>query len=83
MIIQHTLRVFIGEVYFFVCTYYLPYGVAVIDRSCPEVANQGEDDAPGDGEDGTVSDRGSQQQPAQRVDDGCEGLVLSEPAHPS
>jgi len=60
----------------------LPYGVAVIDRSCPEVANQGEDDAPGDGEDRAVANRGPQQQSPQRVDDGREGLVLGEPAHP-
>src|SRR2546421_12959003 len=60
---------------------YLPNGVAVIYRSCPEVANQGEDDAPGDGEDRAVADRSSQQQPAQRVDDRREGLVLGEPAY--
>ncbi len=60
----------------------LPYGVAVVDRSRPQVSDQGEARAPGDGEDGTVSDRRAQQQPPHRVDDGREGLVLGEPAHP-
>jgi hypothetical protein len=60
----------------------LPYGVAVVDRSRPQVSDQGEANAPGDGKDGTVTDRGPQQQPPQRVDDGREGLVLGKPAHP-
>ncbi len=60
----------------------LPSGVAVVDRSRPEVSDQGEEAAPGDSEDGTVSDWGSQQQSPQRVDNGREGLVLGEPAHP-
>jgi len=60
----------------------LPYRVAVVDRSRPQVSDQGEANAPGDGEDGAVSDRGPQQQSPQRVDDGGEGLVLGEPAHP-
>src|SRR5260370_2234509 len=38
----------------------LPYGVAVVDRSRPQVSDQGEASAPGDGEDGTVSDRSAQ-----------------------
>src|SRR5260221_13049997 len=59
----------------------LPYGVAVVDRSRPQVADQGEANAPGDGEDGTVADRRAQQQPAQRVDDGRERLVLGEPTY--
>jgi hypothetical protein len=59
----------------------LPYRIAVVDRSRPQVSDQGEASAPGDGEDGTVADRRSQQQPAQRVDDGREGLVLGEPAY--
>ncbi len=61
----------------------LPDGIAVVDRSCPEVADQAEADAPGDGEDRAVADRGPQQQPPHCVDDGREGLVLGEPAHPS
>ncbi len=60
----------------------LPYRVAVVYRSRPQVSDQGEANAPGDGEDGAVSDRGPQQQSPQRVDDGGEGLVLGEPAHP-
>jgi len=60
----------------------LPYGVAVVDRSRPEVPDQGEANAPGDGEDRAVADRGAQQQPPQRVDDRREGLVLGEPAYP-
>ena len=59
----------------------LPYGIAVVDRSRPQVSDQGETGAPGDGEDGTVSDRSPQQQPPQRVDDGREGLVGGEPAY--
>ena len=62
---------------------YLPYGVAVIYRSRPEVSDQGEANAPGNGEDGAISDWCAYQQPPQRVNDGREGLVLGEPAHPS
>ncbi len=62
--------------------YCLAYGVAVVDRSRPEVPNQGEANAPGEGEDGAVADRGPQQQPPQRVDDRREGLVRGEPAYP-
>jgi hypothetical protein len=62
---------------------YLPYGIAVVDRSRPQVADQGEASAPGDGEDGTVADRRAQQQSPHRVDDGREGLVLGEPAYPA
>ena len=62
---------------------FLPYGVAVVDRSRPQVAEQGEASAPGDGEYSTISDRRAQQQPPQRVDDGREGLVLGEPAYPA
>src|SRR6266481_3958563 len=61
----------------------LPYGVAVVDRSRPQVSDQGEASAPGDGEDGTVANRHTQQQPPHRVDDGREGLVLGEPAYPA
>src|SRR5260221_1433014 len=61
----------------------LPYGVAVVYRSRPQVSDQGEEAAPGDGEGGTVSDRRAQQQPPQHVDDGREWLILGEPAHPS
>jgi hypothetical protein len=64
------------------CATCLLCGVAVVDRSRPEVPEQGEADAPGDGEDGAVADRGAQQQFPQRVDDGREGLVLGEPAYP-
>src|SRR5216683_8093851 len=60
---------------------YLPYGVAVVDRSRPQVSDQGEANAPGDGEDGAVADRGPQQQSPHRVDDGGEGLVGGEPAY--
>src|SRR5260370_2167295 len=60
----------------------LPYGVAVVDRSRPQVSDQGEEAAPGDGADGAVADRRAQHQPPPRVDDGGEGPVLSEPAPP-
>jgi len=60
----------------------LPYGVAVVYRSRPQVSDQGEASAPGDSEDRTVSDRRAQQQPPQRVDDRREGLVGGEPAYP-
>lgn len=61
---------------------YLPYGVAVVYRLRPEVPDQGEASAPGDGQYDAVSDRRAYQQPPQRVDNGREGLVLGEPAHP-
>ncbi len=61
----------------------LPWGVAVIDRSCPQVANQGKDDAPGNSEDRAVTHQGPQQQSLQGVDDRREGLVLGEPAYPN
>ncbi len=61
---------------------YLLDGITVVDRSCPQVPEQGEEAAPGDGEDRAVADRGPQQQPPQRVDDRREGLVLGEPAYP-
>ena len=35
----------------------LLYGITVVYRSRPEESDQGEANAPGDGEDGTVSDR--------------------------
>ncbi len=59
----------------------LPCGVAVVDRSRPQIPDQGEASAPGDGEDGAVADRGPQQQSPHRVDDGGEGLVGGEPAY--
>jgi hypothetical protein len=61
----------------------LPWGVAVIDRSCPQVANQGKDDAPGNSEDRAVTHRGHKPQSPQGVDDRREGLVLGEPAYPN
>jgi hypothetical protein len=62
---------------------YLPYGTAVVYRACPQVSDQDENRAPGDGENRTgAADRSSQQQPPQRVDGGREGLVLGEPAYP-
>src|SRR5260221_9654631 len=61
----------------------LPYGVAVVYRSPPQVADQGEAGAPGDGEDGTIANRGPQQQSPQRVDNGREGRELGEPPPPN
>src|SRR5690242_7195604 len=56
--------------------------VVIVDRARPEVAGQGEDDTPGDGEDRAGgADRSSQEQAAQGVYDGREGLVLGEPAY--
>src|SRR6266542_2815805 len=60
----------------------LAYGIAVVELPGPEEADQGDGGAPGDGDDCAVADRGAQQQPSQRLDDGGERLVLREPAQP-
>src|SRR6266545_4254374 len=50
-------------------------GVAVEGRASPQVADQGDDGAPGDGEDRAAADGGAQQQAPQRLDDRRERLV--------
>src|ERR1700694_664139 len=68
--------------HFELCDRSLADGVSVVCRSRPEVPDQRDHDAPGDGHDGAVADRRAQQQSTQGLDHRCEGLILGEPAHP-
>ena len=71
---QHTL------LHMFVLPAYLLDGITVVNRLCPEGANQDQANAPGDGEDRALAaDWHPKQQPPQRVDDRREGPKLREP----
>src|SRR6266702_3463598 len=51
---------------------------AVVEADGPDVAGQGDADAPGDGGDGVRADRAAGEQAADRLGDGGEGLVFGE-----
>ncbi|MCW2912897.1 MAG: AfsR/SARP family transcriptional regulator [Actinomycetia bacterium] len=65
-----------------------PYGssprsrLAVEQLRGPEVCEHGDGEAPGDGDDPVVANRGAHQQPPDRLDDRGEGLVFGEDPDP-
>src|ERR1700727_2399380 len=55
---------------------------AVVEANGPEVAGEGDADAPGDGDDGVHADGAAGEQAADRLGDRGEGLVFGELAQP-
>ena len=55
---------------------------AVVEANGPQVGDDGDAEAPGDGDDGVVADGAASEQGAHGVGDGGEGLVLGELPEP-
>lgn len=59
----------------------LPGGITTVCRTCSSVSGQGQAKAPRDGQDRAVSDRRSHQEPAQRIDDGVNNVLMQSPGY--